>query len=166
MKKLHTSRSSEHDLHPCFPAERRSLSCLRENKNLKLCHTCQALGEISYKIIGEVEKGSTSEKMVIETAPLHEFIDKKPVIIFNTKSNEFHQVWMKELPKKYDLCLFKWTQTQNQSSRDISQWKMTTITFHELNDAKENRYTYTLYMYICRFLCVCRCVLLVCMLHD
>lgn len=52
-----------------------------------------------------MDKLHTSEQMVFQTAPGHEFIDQQSVIILNAIPNKFDQIWVEEISKKVDLSL-------------------------------------------------------------
>lgn len=59
----------------------------------------------------------TSEEMILEAPSLHELIDKKPMIIFNTKTNQLDEIWMMQLPKERDLSLKKYTPQMDENQR-------------------------------------------------
>lgn len=47
----------------------------------------------------------TSEEMILEAPSLHELVDEKPMVIFNTKTNQLDEIWMMQLPKECDFSL-------------------------------------------------------------
>lgn len=53
----------------------------------------------------------TFKQMILQATPGHEFVHKKPMFIFVTIANQFHQVGMSQLPKKDHLRLQKSSST-------------------------------------------------------
>ena len=55
----------------------------------------------------------TFEEMLLQAAPRHEFVDKKPVLILVAVADQFDEVWMPHLPKENDFSLPMPKQTNN-----------------------------------------------------
>ena len=51
--------------------------------------------------------------MLLQAAPRHEFVDKKPVLILVAVADQFDEVWMPHLPKENDFGLPMPKQTNN-----------------------------------------------------
>lgn len=47
----------------------------------------------------------TFEEMLLQAAPGHELVHKKPVLILVAVADEFDKVWMPQLPKENDFSL-------------------------------------------------------------
>jgi hypothetical protein len=43
--------------------------------------------------------------MLLQAAPRHELVDKKPVLILVAVADQFDEVWMPQLPKENDFGL-------------------------------------------------------------
>ena len=47
----------------------------------------------------------TFEEMLLQAAPGHELVHKKPVLILVAVADEFDKVWMPQLPEENDFSL-------------------------------------------------------------